>query len=111
MVHDIQEVTVSCTRCTSNIPIGQTTYDSSGRSLICFNCYNKIARGEQPHKIIQTAVPTDRINYRCFNCKFKFSRSINFNFNGICFNCGRTSVELEETKQIVMKDRKSLLDY
>lgn len=111
MSHDAQELTVSCTRCTSNVLISHTTYDPSGRNLICFNCYNKLAKGEQPYKVVQTAVPSDRTNYRCFNCNYKFSRLNTFQFTGICFNCGKRTVEIEETKQIIEKDRKTLLDY
>jgi len=98
MVPD-QDVIISCTRCTINVPIGQTTYETNSRNLICFNCYNKLARGLQPDKIIQSA------------CSYKFSRSREFQFGGRCFHCGKAAVQVEETKQILAKDRKSLLDY
>ncbi len=111
MSRNNQDLMVTCTRCTSSISIGQTTYDTTGRNLICFNCYNKIARGEEPEKIIQRAEPVDRVNYKCLRCSFSFSRNTNFQFMGICFNCGCHAVQRERSAEIVMKDRKSLLDY
>ncbi len=106
-----QDVVISCTRCTVNVPIAQTTYDGSGRNLICFNCYNKIAKGIEPDKVVQTAEVPDKISYKCLSCGFKFARSSSFHFGGHCFNCGKTSVQKEETQQIMLRDRKSLLDY
>ncbi|MBS3152839.1 hypothetical protein J4230_05515 [Candidatus Woesearchaeota archaeon] len=110
MVPD-QDVIISCTRCTINVPIGQTTYETNSRNLICFNCYNKLARGLQPDKIIQSAEMPEKVIYKCMACSYKFSRSREFQFGGRCFHCGKAAVQVEETKQILAKDRKSLLDY
>ena len=106
-----KDLSISCTRCTTPVSLGQTTYDSSGRNLICFNCYNKIAKGEEPEKIIQSASIPARIDYNCFSCGFKFSRSVAFHFTGICFNCGKQTVRTEKQEHVVMRDRKNLLDY
>ena len=111
MKQNNQDVVISCTRCTSSVPIGQTTYDINGKNLICFNCYNKIVRGAKPDRLVQSAEMPERLNYTCLACGFKFSRAVAFQFGGHCFNCGKPSVQREETKQIVMRDRKSLLDY
>ena len=106
-----QDVIISCTRCTVNVPIGQTTYENNSKNLICFNCYNKLARGTQPDRIIQTSEAPERLSYKCLSCGSKFSRSREFSFGGQCFHCGKTTVQMEETRQILSKDRKSLLDY
>jgi len=107
-----QDVIISCTRCTSNVPIGQTTYANNSRNLICFDCYNKIARGQEPDRIVQTAELPDKVGYKCMSCGFSFSRARSFHFGGHCFNCGKASVQLQETSQrIQVKDRKNLLDY
>lgn len=106
-----QDVIISCTRCTVNVPIGQTTYESNTKNLICFNCYNKLAKGTQPDRVVQTAEGPDRLTYKCLSCGFAFSRAKSFQFGGHCFNCGKTKVQREETKEIVLRDRKSLLDY
>lgn len=110
MVPD-QDTIISCTRCTTNVPLSQTTYDKSGKHLICFNCYNLIAKGIEPDKILQTSEDGDRVNYTCLSCGFKFTRVSTFQFGGRCFNCGKASVQKEATKQMMTKDRKSLLDY
>lgn len=106
-----QDVIISCTRCTANVPINQTTYDNNGKNLICFACYNKIAQGQVPDRIIQTAEIPDKIHYECLACNFKFSRLRSFQFGGHCFNCGKPKVKVTKTNQVIMKDRKSLLDY
>ena|SRR3989338_1491841 len=106
-----QDVIISCTRCTINVPIGQTTYENNSKNLICFNCYNKIARGVQPDKLIQSAELPEKIDYKCIACGFNFSRGREFSFGGHCFNCGKATVQIQETKQVIAKDRKSLLDY
>ena len=105
-----QDIVISCTRCTLNVPIAQTTYDNNGKNLICFNCYNHVVKGIQPDKIVQTA-QVDRVNYSCLSCHFKFSRNASFQFGGKCFNCGKHAVQAEATQQVVARDRKSLLDY
>lgn len=110
MVHD-QDVIISCTRCTINVPIGQTTYENNSKNLICFNCYNKIIKGVRPDKIIQSADMPDKTDYKCLACGFRFTRARNFQFGGHCFNCGKSAVQMEETKQVLVRDRKSLLDY
>lgn len=110
MIHD-QDVIISCTRCTVNVPIGQTTYENNSKNLICFNCYNKLARGQQPDKIFQTAEAPERTSYKCLSCGFKFTRGREFSFGGQCFNCGKKAVQAEMTRQILTKDKKSLLDY
>ena len=108
-----QEVLVSCNRCTVKVPIGQTIYEKDGQNLICFECYNKIAKGLEPevYKTMQSADLPAMISYRCNNCNFKFSRPDTFQFGGHCFNCGKAHVVVEEKVVIPMKDRKSLLDY
>ncbi len=106
-----QDVIISCTRCTVNVPIGQTTYENNTRNLICFNCYNKLAKGQEPDRLVQTAEVPEKTAYKCLSCGFKFSRTRNFQFGGHCFNCGKAAVQAEETKQVLFKDRKSLLDY
>lgn len=109
MQHD-QDTMVACTRCTSSVPIEHTTYDSKGRNLICFGCYNKLVKGVIPDRLIQSAEIT-KLNYQCLSCGFKFSRSNSFQFGGNCFNCGKMSVQKEATKEVIFRDRKSLLDY
>ncbi len=111
MPRNNQDLMITCSRCTNSASIGQTTYDSTGRNLICFNCYNKIARGEEPEKVIQKAAPPERTNYKCIKCGFSFSRNVTFQFTGICFHCGSHTVHIEKNPEIVMQDRKSLLDY
>lgn len=106
-----QDVVISCTRCTVNVPIGQTTYENNSRNLICFNCYNKLARGVQPDVLVQSAQAPDRVGYKCLACGFRFARSKTFHFGGHCFNCGKPTVQLEETRQVMVRDRKNLLDY
>ena len=106
-----QDILVSCNQCTLKVPITQTTYDKDGKNLICFECYNKLAQGIEPqvYKTIQSADFPKKIHYKCLNCTFKFSRSEEFSFTGICVNCGKKNIEIEQ--KIVAKDRKSLLDY
>ena len=111
MKQNNQDVVVSCTRCANSVPIGHTTYDSNGKNLICFNCYNKLVKGIKPDRVVQSAEIPDRVKYNCLSCGFKFSRTITFHFGGHCFNCGKSAVQREETKQVLVRDRKSLLDY
>ncbi len=112
MKQNNQDVIISCTRCASNVLIGHSTYDSSGKNLICFNCYNKIVRGLKPDRIIQSALTSDKMQYNCLSCGFKFSRSTSFHFGGNCFNCGKSSVQRTQTgESVVFRDRKTLLDY
>jgi Zn finger protein HypA/HybF involved in hydrogenase expression len=107
-----QDVVVSCTRCTVNVPINQTTYENNSRNLICFECYNKLAQGLHPDKVVQKAEPSDRLNYKCNNCGFKFSRGVNFQFSGACGNCGKHTLEIEETQQrVLVKDRNNKMDF
>ncbi len=70
-----QEAIIACTRCSSMVSIGQTTYDNNGKSLICFGCYNKLARGVEPDRILQSAEAPDKVDYKCLACGFKFSRA------------------------------------
>ncbi|HLC85931.1 MAG TPA: hypothetical protein VJG30_01435 [Candidatus Nanoarchaeia archaeon] len=106
-----QDIIIACTSCSSRVPISQTTYGSSGKNLICFDCYNSIAKGNKPERVVQSADVPDRVSYKCMSCSHSFSRASTFQFGGQCFNCGKKSVQVVETKDIVMKDRKSLLDY
>ena len=110
MGHD-QEVTISCAFCSVNVPIAQTTYNLTGKELICFNCYNKLAKGKQPDKVMQSEEAPEKISYNCTYCSFQFSRARSFEVSGRCVNCGRHSLKVEETNQIILRDRKSLLDY
>ena len=105
-----QDIIISCTKCTLNVPIAQTTYDRNGKNLICFSCYNLVAKGGSPEKIIQNA-QVERVNYECLSCHFKFSRNAEFQFGGKCFNCGKKAVQAENTQKVIARDRKSLLDY
>ncbi|MEK6947898.1 MAG: hypothetical protein AABX19_01505 [Nanoarchaeota archaeon] len=105
-----QEVNIACTSCSKKVPISQATY-GTGKSLICFSCYNLIARGAKPDRIIQSAEAPEKVNYKCNNCGYNFSRSVNFHFGGACFNCGKYAVEVMKSNEVIMKDRKSLLDY
>ncbi len=106
-----QDIIISCTRCTINVPIAQTTYNNGGKSLICFNCYNQVVKGSGPERIMQNADLPERVNYNCLSCGFKFSRGASFQFGGKCFNCGKQAVQAEATKQMIARERKSLLDY
>jgi DNA-directed RNA polymerase subunit RPC12/RpoP len=104
-------VIISCSRCTAHVPITKSTYEN-GKNLICFDCYNKVVKGQIPDRIIQTGAMPDRVNYSCYNCGFKFTRGPDFQFGGQCFNCGKQSIKASKIQQQeVMKDRKSLLDY
>lgn len=103
---------VNCIACTCKVPIGSTIYDKTGTSLICFECYNKLMKGEQieQYKTIQSSDP-DKLKYLCRNCGFKFSRGRTFKFNGLCFNCGKETVTMEQTTEVIVRNRKTLLDY
>ncbi len=109
-IHE-QDVIISCTRCTSNIPISQTTYENNTKNLICFNCYNKLAKGVQPDRLVQSAEAPQKLNYKCIACGYSFSRLKEFQFGGHCFHCGKPTVQLEQSTESLTKDRKSLLDY
>src|SRR3989338_74382 len=91
-----EESIISCTRCSINVPISQTTYENSSKNLICFECYNKMARGQQPERIILHAESPYKVDYKCMSCGFKFSRGKEFAFGGRCFNCGKASVQTEQ---------------
>src|SRR3989344_261469 len=105
-----QDVMVACVECTSKVSLGNTIYDKKGTSLICYECYNKLARGIQPeqYKTVQSSEP-DKLIYNCRSCGFKFSRSKNFKFNGLCFNCGKESLQIEQTQEKLIRNRKTLL--
>ena len=107
-----QEVLISCKKCTLRVPIGKTTYDKDGNSLICYDCYNRIAMGLEPkeYKTIQSADMPKRIHYKCGNCNFEFSRSEDFAFGGLCINCGKDQVKVNN-KIIEIEHGKTLLDY
>lgn len=107
-----QDIIVACTVCTSKTQIGSTTYDRTGKNLICFGCYNKIVQGKQPevYRTIQSENP-DRLFYNCVACGYKFSRSKEFKFNGLCFHCGKNTIQIEQTQQTITRQRKTLLDY
>lgn len=112
MKQNNQDILISCARCASNMSINHSTYDSGGKNLICFNCYNKIVRGLKPDKLVQSALTPDKMLYNCLSCGFKFSRTTSFQFGGHCFNCGKSSVQRAETgENVVFRDRKTLLDY
>ncbi len=106
-----QDLIVMCKKCDLSVPINQTTYTNSRKELICFECYNKIAKGQEPekYKTVQSS-DSGKIHYKCNSCHFTFSRNEGFTFNGLCFNCGKPSVELDG-RRFEVKDRKSLLDY
>lgn len=105
-----QDVIISCTRCTATVPIAQTTYENNSKNLICFNCYNKLAKGVQPDRVLQSSETPQRIDYKCIACGYSFSRPKEFQFGGHCYNCGKAAVQAEQN-QTLTKDRKSLLDY
>lgn len=106
-----QEVMIVCKKCDVSVPINKATYDLSGKDLICFECYNKLTKGEEPekYKTLQSA-NSNQVHYKCTYCKHTFSRAEDFHFNGLCFNCGKPNVEVDG-KHVSFKDRKSLLDY
>jgi len=55
-----QEVNIACTSCSKKVPISQATY-GTGKSLICFSCYNLIARGAKPDRIVQSAEAPEKV--------------------------------------------------
>ena len=105
-----QDVIIACTGCSKKVPITQATYGTD-KSLICFSCYNLIARGAKPDRILQSAEAPEKVYYKCNNCGYNFSRAVSFHFGGACFNCGKYAVETIQSNEMIMKDRKSLLDY
>jgi len=108
-----QDILISCTQCALKVPITQTTYNKNGKDLICFECYNKLAKGIEPeqYKTVQSAEYPRKINYKCMSCHYKFSRPENFPFTGICVYCGKKNVSAEQPPQVILKDRKNLLDF
>ena len=107
-----QEVLVSCKKCSLRVPIGKTAYDKEGSNLICFSCYNKLAAGLKPdvYKTVQSAEVPKKIYYKCEYCKYEFSRSEDFDFNGLCFNCGKDHVKVDN-KIVEVGRKRNLLDY
>ena len=109
-----QNVQVMCKRCSSKVPLSKMRYDKNGANLICVSCYTQLyttAQNQEEKKEVYQSAVSDRIKYHCLSCGFKFSRAEDFSFGGLCFNCGKPTVQREDTKQIIVKDSKSLLDY
>ena len=100
-----QRVEVVCKKCSSKIPLSQMRSDKNQGVLVCVNCFE--GKSEEFYQ----SADSKRVKYHCQACGFKFSRGENFSFNGLCFNCGKKSVQREDTKVVVMKDSKNLLDY
>ena len=107
-----QNMQILCKRCSLKVPISKMRYDQSGDNLICTSCYERLYKKEEAEKpqVYQSAV-SDRVKYNCLSCGFKFSRSEEFSFGGLCFNCGKPTVQREDTKRVIVKDSKNLLDY
>ena len=108
-----QNTQIMCKRCSSKVPISKMRYDKTGNNLICNSCYGKLYNPppeEKKSEVYQSAV-SDRVKYHCLSCGYKFSRAEGFSFGGKCFNCGKQTVQREDTKQVLVKDSKNLLDY
>ncbi len=105
-----QNIQVMCKRCSSKVPLSKMRHDRAGENLVCVSCYNKMYASNEPPKVYQTA-ESNRVKYSCLSCGYKFARAEGFSFGGACFNCGKKSVQREDTKSVVMKDGKNLLDY
>lgn len=110
-----QNIQVMCKRCSSKVPLSKMRHDKAGNNLICNACYYKLYRQnnaseEEKSDVYQSAV-SNRIRYNCLSCGYKFSRTEGFTFGGACFNCGKHTVQREDTKTVLMKDSKNLLDY
>lgn len=60
-----------------------------------------------PENVVQSS-SSDTVDYICTECKFKFSRASDFQFQGICFNCGKKSVIIESHQKIVVKKTENL---
>ncbi len=107
-----QNVQILCKKCTSKVAVSQMHYDKSGENLICTPCYNKLYIKTTPEQSeIYQSSNSNRIKYHCLSCGYKFSRTEEFSFGGKCFNCGKQTVQREDTKQVLLKDSKHLLDY
>ncbi|MBI5391431.1 hypothetical protein HZB00_00350 [Candidatus Woesearchaeota archaeon] len=106
-----QDILVSCRECATKYTLAEMKHDDSGENLICKECYKKLYGGKNNESRLIQSAESKRINYKCFNCGYAFSRSESFNFGGICVNCGKTSVQREDTKTIFIKNKKQLLDY
>src|SRR3990167_9181786 len=107
-----QNMQVMCKRCSSKVPLSKMRYDKSGNNLICGECYVKLytpSVEEEKPAVYQSAV-SNRVKYNCLSCGFKFSRAEGFSFGGKCFNCGKQTVQREDTKSVMVKDSKNLLD-
>ncbi len=106
-----QKIQMVCKNCSLKVPISKLRYDKTGDGLICYECYEKLYALKKERPQVYQSATSDRVKYHCLSCGYKFSRAESFDFGGKCFNCGKQSVQREDTKQVLMKDSKNLLDY
>lgn len=94
-----QDVIVVCKKCSSRVSMGDMNFDRGFGDFVCSRCY----KGEKPMIKDRVILPNkERIKYRCGECGYAFSRSLDFQFNGYCYNCGKKCVEVEMRK-VLMK--------
>ncbi|MBW2999326.1 hypothetical protein KY339_01530 [Candidatus Woesearchaeota archaeon] len=102
MVWD-HSVEVSCENCKKKAHMAQMMFGPEGE-LVCHECYDKEYHKYSDKKDFGRSVvlerrekrifrPTDRVQYVCSSCGFKFSRNRDSNFRGDCPYCGKRTLD------------------
>jgi len=105
-------LTVTCKQCSNRVLIKETILDKKVGALVCNFCVEKTMReAEKARKLAEQQPP--KVYYTCTNCNYKFTRSINFVFSGVCFYCGKYGVTRDDdtTKTKIGPSHRSILDY
>ena len=90
---------VKCRKCGMNVLFTELIRDDEGQ-VVCIHCYRKLKQVKDSlnNEIIPESREikednSERLNYYCNGCAFKFSRRIGFNFSK-CPNCGQESISI-----------------
>ncbi len=105
-----EETLILCQRCSSKKDMNQMKLDKAQNILLCAKCYYQVYAKGKEDRVLQAA-DVKRVHYSCMHCGYKFSRSESFVFGGLCFNCGRNMLQREDTKELLVRPAKTLLDY
>lgn len=96
----MKQAELTCNSCKKRTALNEMKYSKDGAGLICSECHDRASNGGINLRKAQetiaapvSAAPRKKVDYTCKNCRFKYSRAIDFRAQSkICPNCGRDTV-------------------
>ena len=120
------EPLVTCTKCSTNVPVKDLRADKTGRGWVCIACYNRqhnkishqdilqkpqTVKKQEPPEVPQNKEPRKISSYKCVGCKYKFESSVNA-LDKQCPYCSRLgTIEKVQSASEILNSIRDMPDY